>query len=853
MPNRHHPATSHQSLHAGLAVVLLLLVWLTGSRATAQCQPQWLPGDGYPDVHGFVNTSAVLPNGDLVLGGNFTHVGGVPAVNLARWNGTAWSQLATGIDSTVYSLAVLPNGDLLVGGSFSTIGGIPANAIARWNGSSWSALGTGLRVSSSPGTTYSLALLPSGDIVAGGKFTSAGSVSARHVARWNGSSWSALGVGLGLAFQQVNALAIRNGNIVAGGTFLASGATTVNYIATWTGSSWSSIGSGMDAAVHVLAVTASGNLVVGGEFSMAGTVSAQSLAQWDGTAWSSIGVTGERVTACALQANGDLVVGGRFSSVGGVPANGVARWNGSTWSALGNGLLPPNQVAYADVLTIAALPGGSLVVGGTFSRAGSAVATRLARWNGTDWETIDRGADDGVRALANTNSGDLLVGGTFSTIGGVATNGLARWNGTAWASFGGGVTWPTSGSFGVKAIHTMSNGDVVVGGRFTAAGAVPANSIARWDGTAWSAMGSGMFMSSLRGDVRQLVTLQNGDLIAAGQFTIAGGVAANNIARWTGSAWAPLAAGFFNEVSSMVVLPNGDLAATSAGLVSLWNGTTWTTLPALPLGDAYALALLPSGEFVAASSYPVVYRWDGTSWVSLGLGIQGNIGGITTLAVLPDGRLVAGGYFSLADGAIADQLAVWDGTAWTALGPGLELPYMPSPPTVHAVLPLANGSLAVGGVFGAAGGHPASNFARFGCPDQSSYTVFGGGCVGGLGVPGNIPGNLPRLGQVMTANFTNLPSNAVFAILGWSNTTSSWGALPLDLGFAGAPGCLARVSPDSVQLLMGTNGSATMNIGFPQNLGFLGARLHTQGLVLDPSANAAGVVTSDAASVVVGH
>jgi hypothetical protein len=63
----------------------------------------------------------------------------------------------------VYALAVLPNGDLVAGGDFTTAGGVAANSIARWNGSSWSALGSG-----TDGTVLSLAVLPSGDLAVGG-------------------------------------------------------------------------------------------------------------------------------------------------------------------------------------------------------------------------------------------------------------------------------------------------------------------------------------------------------------------------------------------------------------------------------------------------------------------------------------------------------------------------------------------------------------------------------------------------------------------------------------------------------------------------------------------------------------
>jgi hypothetical protein len=83
------------------------------------------------------------------------------------------------MNSWVYALTTLPNGDLIAGGDFTTAGGVPANRIARWNGSAWSALGSGMN-----SDVYALTTLPSGDLIAGGGFTTAGGVVAPYIARW---------------------------------------------------------------------------------------------------------------------------------------------------------------------------------------------------------------------------------------------------------------------------------------------------------------------------------------------------------------------------------------------------------------------------------------------------------------------------------------------------------------------------------------------------------------------------------------------------------------------------------------------------------------------------------------------
>ena len=67
--------------------------------------------------------------------------------------------------------------DLYVGGSFPTAGGSAATNIAKWDGSSWSALGSGMNQSVS-------ALAVSGsDLYAGGDFTTAGGEASAYTAR----------------------------------------------------------------------------------------------------------------------------------------------------------------------------------------------------------------------------------------------------------------------------------------------------------------------------------------------------------------------------------------------------------------------------------------------------------------------------------------------------------------------------------------------------------------------------------------------------------------------------------------------------------------------------------------------
>ncbi|MCW5776928.1 MAG: hypothetical protein KIS87_10860 [Phycisphaeraceae bacterium] len=113
------------------------------------------------------------------------------------------------------------------------------------------------------------------------------------------------------------------------------------------------------------------------------------------------------------------------------------------------------------------------------------------------------------------------------------------------------------------------------GGQFTTAGGVSANRIARWDGQSWSALGTGM-----NERVYALTVFDDGSgpaLYAGGTFTTAGGVSAIRIARWDGQAWSALGSGMNDSVHALTVFDDGSGPA-------LYAGGAFITSPA---GDSY--------------------------------------------------------------------------------------------------------------------------------------------------------------------------------------------------------------------------------------------------------------------------
>jgi len=322
-------------------------------------------------------------------------------------------------------------------------------------------------------------------LVAAGIFTSAGSTSAHSIAYWDGASWNPLGPG----FDDGAVLTLAtttSGDLIAAGNFTTSGGATVNHIARWHAgaSTWAPLGDGLSDQVFAVTVMPNGDVIAGGIFTAAilTTPAINRIARWDGSSWSGLGtgVTtgGSYVTSLAVMPNGDLVAGGaRFTSVGGVSASRIARWNPatSTWSALGTGLAAATTLG---VNSLKVMPNGDLIVGGGFTAAGGVSGTaHIARWNGSAWLALGVGlkgsgfgASGSALALALMPNGDLIAGGSFSAAGNVAAGDVpasfvARWNGTAWTALNDAA--PDSN---VTALTVEPSGVLAVGGAFTFVG-----------------------------------------------------------------------------------------------------------------------------------------------------------------------------------------------------------------------------------------------------------------------------------------------------------------------------------------------------------------------------------------------
>lgn len=391
-------------MHAAKLARFLKLAMAVALPAAAQCTTNWQVMA--PGSNGYAAAMASTSNGDLIIGGSFTSLGSVAADAVARWDGSSWSPLGSGMTGTIFggsnsvvtALLVLPDGDIIAAGDFASVGGVSTYSIARWDGTAWSGFGAGIN-----GLVRSLAVLQNGDIVAAGLFPIAGSTLTNHIARWDGSDWHTLDTGVNTYF--VNTLlAMPNGDLIAGGHFWIAGGVTVNKIARWDGVAWSALGTGMSAG----------------------------------------GSTNE-VLALAVLPNGDLIAGGNFTFAGGVAANRIARWDGVSWSALGSGVAA-GSILQTNVQALSVLPNGDVLAAGLFTIAGGVAANYVARWDGVNWSPVNGGVDRAVGNLVALPNGDRIASGNFTLAGNVPVDGLARLTTNCAAvahSYGAGCVGPS--------------------------------------------------------------------------------------------------------------------------------------------------------------------------------------------------------------------------------------------------------------------------------------------------------------------------------------------------------------------------------------------------------------------------
>lgn len=198
-------------------------------------------------------------NGDLYAGGSNS----VGQSTVSKWDGTTWTAIEnTPGNKEVYALASY-NGELYAGGGFDSFGGITTNYIAKWNGSAWSDVGGGFINTTMFNSVRALAVY-NGKLYVGGNFNSAGTATLNHIASWDGGTWADVGGGVGGSTAGVQCLVPYDNKLFVGGSYWTVNGNPANRAAYWDGSAWTILGADLYKGARTMAVY-NGELYSGGE------------------------------------------------------------------------------------------------------------------------------------------------------------------------------------------------------------------------------------------------------------------------------------------------------------------------------------------------------------------------------------------------------------------------------------------------------------------------------------------------------------------------------------------------------------------------------------------------------------
>ncbi len=183
---------------------------------------------GFPWTPFGASSGVAVLNGDIYVGGRVSNFIGRETGYIARWDGSSWHSLGTGLNGTVTGL-YSDGTKLYVGGNFTRAGDVEASKLAVWDGSSWSSMGyTG----NAPGSFVEFG----GELYVSGLSCS--------LLKWDGSSWTApfsIGGGYGGCWIAATATEL----FITGYQFSSIDGVSVSKIAKWDGSSWSDMSGGL--------------------------------------------------------------------------------------------------------------------------------------------------------------------------------------------------------------------------------------------------------------------------------------------------------------------------------------------------------------------------------------------------------------------------------------------------------------------------------------------------------------------------------------------------------------------------------------------------------------------------------
>ncbi len=419
------------------------------------------------DINGNVLALAFQTNGQILAGGSFSDVNGLPENNLARLNAdgsldvTFLNKMA-GANGTIQTIVNQFDNRIVVGGGFTTINGVNLNYIARLmvDGSIDTSFNPGAGAN---GPVYAIAqtfVAGVPEIYAGGSFSSLNSVISPGVARLNsnGTVDTAFNAGSGVdgsvyAIATYPTNSVFAGKVLIGGSFVHYNGAVVNGLVRVNADGSLDVAfnpgtAATNGVVDTIVIQPDGRALVGGSFAFFNGVTANNITRLnddgskDTNFTASVGSGGsDVVNGIVLQPDNNILVVGQFATANGVTRNGVTRLlpSGATDTTINFGVGANGAVNAALVQPVS----GLITLGGAFTAFNGMADEHIVQVYGlsqTGSGTFEFSANSyqvnangfvapitiirtgGTSGPNSDGSGNILV--NFATSGGTASNGV---------------------------------------------------------------------------------------------------------------------------------------------------------------------------------------------------------------------------------------------------------------------------------------------------------------------------------------------------------------------------------------------------------------------------------------------
>ncbi len=366
-------------------------------------------------------------NGRIAATGYFALAGSTPTGGIAVWNEDRndWEALVDGNIAYVAAVSTFQERPVAVG-SLARLHGSNVNTVGIQNQSTgeWNSPIQSMRVVENRYVGYAKPVQFRDRLIVAGGFSHLNNIQVNCIAAVDDSTVEPLSEGITLSelpqfyYPEIGGMLVWRDALIAYGSFARAGAADTGPMARWDGSTWTSVGIqpfgrlGTGGRVSTAAVYQGDLIVVGGFDQIAGQP-AQGAARFDGTTWHVLaGVMPFEIDPYNVpqprfvEWNGELLLW-LGSTAFNTPERTIIRWTGSTWEAIPS----PLQTANSRLNHVTNFQGRLLANGYEWDNGTHTTFVRV--FDGTQWLNLNIAPDALFEDSVTMADGSLLVCGRF--------------------------------------------------------------------------------------------------------------------------------------------------------------------------------------------------------------------------------------------------------------------------------------------------------------------------------------------------------------------------------------------------------------------------------------------------------